>query len=624
MAKAFEEMGVCAELLRIVSEHEWLVPTPVQTEVIPLMLGGGDVLAAAETRVVRFSKNGVMFDDASPLDPSFGRKAALFPAVAVKNAAVAANFGDNLAPTAPEFIGVGQAQPDQLALNTSESIADRTSFAANGDAVAVPLAIIVEPSRDLAQQVFDCSVAFKKYFVNPSIRSSLAVGGVSLKDQTRKIYQAGGCELVVGTPGRLLEMADHGVLDLSRIKFLVLDEVDQLIATDSVPAIMSLHSRMPSQEVTCGLDRLQVSFFSATLHANGVLDLANRICRHPLLIDLKGREYIPETVHHLVIKANPAGDFVDSEAKRLVLPLPPTDGVHDASVQHSVAKQLKQSLTDPASLDEEAKSQAIKYLKPQILVHLIQRLHIEQCMVFCRTNLDCDLLEQYLLSVGGGGGRFSGEKRKSGKENELSCCVLAGMRTMAGRQQALDAFKSGDIRILICTDVAARGIDVKHLACIINMTLPNTEENYIHRVGRVGRNDAMGLAISIVADEDMKEKVWFHRCNKFKGKGCVNRKLAAEGGCAVLYDETAIKKSIEKRLHKTIETVRSLSDLERTIDKVGGMKQYGMEREALTQQPNPALQKLAPVVRKLAELEAGVQNSWLHLHALTRQYENKP
>lgn len=127
---------------------------------------------------------------------------------------------------------------------------------------------------------------------------------------------------------------------------------------------------------------------------------------------------------------------------------------------------------------------------------------MSQCLVFCRTNLDCDNLEKFLNNMGGGGFRGKTEK---GMENPYSCVVLAGQRSMEQRRAALKAFKDGDARFLLCTDVAARGLDIKELPFVINMTLPDKEEDYIHRVGRTGRAEIMGLAVSLVSS--CKEKV---------------------------------------------------------------------------------------------------------------------
>jgi ATP-dependent RNA helicase DDX1 len=114
-------------------------------------------------------------------------------------------------------------------------------------------------------------------------------------------------------------------------------------------------------------------------------------------------------------------------------------------------------------------------------------------MIFCRTNVDCDNLEKFLCSVeGNGANNIFTERKETGKQSKYSCCVLAGMRSLKDRRRNLEAFKEGEVRFLICTDVAARGIDIQNLPYVINMTLPDEPENYIHRIGRVGRAGKMG------------------------------------------------------------------------------------------------------------------------------------
>lgn len=157
---------------------------------------------------------------------------------------------------------------------------------------------------------------------------------------------------------------------------------------------------------------------------------------------------------------------------------------------------------------------------------------------------------------------------ETGKENPYSCVVLAGMKEQSERRANLEAFKEGDVRFLVCTDVAARGLDVAGLPYVIQTTLPDDTENYIHRIGRCGRAEHMGLAISIVATE--REKVWYHKCPS-KGKNCApypgNTKLTIpfggdgklkerdenkwcvnEGGCTIWYDEPDLISKIEKRI----------------------------------------------------------------------------
>lgn len=227
-------------------------------------------------------------------------------------------------------------------------------------------------------------------------------------------------------------------------------------------------------------------------------------------------------------------------------------------------------------------------------------------MIFCRTNVDCDNLEKFLLAAGGGG-KFK-EKMETGKENPYSCCVLAGMRSMAERRQNLEAFKEGYIRFLICTDVAARGIDIANLPYMINMTLPDEPENYIHRIGRVGRADRMGLAISLVAAEDLKEKVWYHKCAS-RGKDCQRRQLVDQGGCTIWINESNYLRAIEDRLHMKVGCLSTKFDLPPELALLN--VEYGEEVNNRSNEVNPHLELIAPTVKELAEMEMAAQNSYL-------------
>lgn len=166
---------------------------------------------------------------------------------------------------------------------------------------------------------------------------------------------------------------------------------------------------------------------------------------------------------------------------------------------------------------------------------------MEQAIIFIRTRVDASHLENYLnrLSELEGGGK------KSMLEKKYSCLVLHGGKGADGRLDNLDAFRNGQVKFLIATDVAARGIDIKELPYVINFTLPDKPEDYIHRVGRVGRAGNIGLAISLVAA--CEEKVWYHTC-KTKGENCSNTKLVAKGGCCIWYEEPKLIQAIEDRL----------------------------------------------------------------------------
>lgn len=267
----------------------------------------------------------------------------------------------------------------------------------------------------------------------------------------------------------------------------------------------------------------------------------------------------------------------------------PTDGVH----QQVYSKEDEDSLT-------------VKRLKPLILAKIIDKFNMSQCMVFCRTNLDCELLADYLASLDGGK-KFSHFK-ETGMEAKYSCAVLGGMKSMAERRASLEAFKGGAVRILICTDVAARGIDVRGLPFVINLTLPDEPEYYIHRIGRVGRAEHLGLAISILAPQHVEEKVWYHICSS-RGKSCNDTRLKKDGGCTIWYNETDYFDAIQRRLDIAIPALGPDLALPESLAIQG--VQYG--EKMLVEDPvfDSHFELIEPTVRELAIMEIEAQNMFL-------------
>ena len=210
--------------------------------------------------------------------------------------------------------------------------------------------------------------------------------------------------------------------------------------------------------------------------------------------------------------------------------------------------------------------------------------------------------------------RLLAGKLEKGVENPFSCCVLAGQRSTDERRRNLAAFKEGDIRFLVCTDVAARGLDIAELPYVINMTLPDKEEDYVHRVGRVGRADVMGLAISLVSTRH-KEKVWYYDKRKWEGKA-LSTKLASEGGCCIWYDEPSLLKGVQTRLGTSIETLDAF--LIRQPGGVSNLTQYGQAKEGgLNDETAAHLAQLAPEIAQLAALETQAQLAYFRGSALS-------
>lgn len=200
------------------------------------------------------------------------------------------------------------------------------------------------------------------------------------------------------------------------------------------------------------------------------------------------------------------------------------------------------------------------------------------------------------------------------KGHQFSCVCLHGDRKPHERKQNLERFKKGDVRFLICTDVAARGIDIHGVPYVINVTLPDEKQNYVHRIGRVGRAERMGLAISLVATE--KEKVWYHVCSN-RGKGCYNTRLKEDGGCTIWYNEMQLLSEIEEHLNCTISQVEP--DIKVPVDEFDGKVTYGQKRAAGGGSYKGHVDILAPTVQELAALEKEAQTSFLHLGYLPNQ-----
>ena len=537
--------------------------------------------------VVSFTKNGKSLGDAFRLSEQSAKCDGLFPAVCLKNAECVVRFVEEEFKHAPPegYVGFGS-------LNSRDAVDGddpASAEARSKSGVRIPRALILEPARELAEQTHEFFVNFASEFRDPAIVPGLFIGGVKEGPQHALLRE--GVDIVTGTPIRVLELVQNGKLDLSAIRYFVLDEADRLLDTGNQATILKLFERMPKLAASA-TERLQVMLFSATLHSPEIRELAGFLTVNATWVDLKGKDAVPETVHHALVLVDPTTHDVDALEPKVL-----TDRAH------SLASTLD---------GDDALSESIKRLKPHILRGIIDAHEMDQCMIFCRTNFDCDNLEKF-LNESGGGKRFRGAD-VGGVEGKYSCCVLGGARNMDERRRNLQAFKNGDVRFLICTDVAARGIDIKNLPYVINMTLPDKSEDYIHRIGRVGRADTMGLAISIVAAKN--ERVWY--CTKKGYKPWFDPKpddvkLMSEGGHTIWYNEPKLLKDIEKRLGSTVAPLGpnyALPDSFGVQDKDA----YGKARdEKPNEETNEHLLAYAPHVRALAALETKVQSSFWEL-----------
>ncbi|KAF8820530.1 putative ATP-dependent Rna helicase DDX1 [Cardiosporidium cionae] len=765
---AFEELGVCPELISALEREDWLLPTPIQAETIPLILGGGDVCAAAETgsgktgafglpslqvvhetlrnkallrtdfnkgdpskvevklnpndkdpaifvyedgnkcssneerkwngirgtvdaisgcymyeitllmdglirvgfgtqscnriigldaysfgyggtgkkswnskfenygesfgygdtigcllnrqtQTISFKKNGKFLGIAYTLSKNL-YSVGLYPTVCGKKFQIHCRFDTFLHPEEGYKSWISLSPQDSLILRTTISSSSSLNKISMGG--SSPLCIVLEPTRDLAKQTFEVLSSFAASFVGPKLRLGLFLGGVDERNQ-REILSS-GVEICVGTVFKIMDYIRRQLLHLHTLKILILDEADDLIKNDEKGDISRLRTMASSH------GSLQTLFFSSTLHSPAVKAAVEILTNSPMWIDLKGKPTVPSTVHSLVISVDPSQKYPSLTPSSH--PSPPTDGIHFHS----------------ESSHELIYSERIKILKPQILIQLAESLKMTQCLIFCRTNLDCENLGRFLTALGGGRA-FSG-KAETGKENPFSCAVLAGMQTQAMREANLEHFKQGDIRFLICTDVAARGLHIEKLPFLVMMTLPDESDQFFHRVGRVGRAEKIGLAISIVSTKkervccefDSKSIMYrYHKCPN-RGKNCHKTQLISEGGCTIWYDEGTYLKAITESLGEPLTCVpleeflstgldRALSSLSsvdeikvkrpRTVTiqdlstcmKIENLSAiYGKARnDQISFHTTEYMAALFPVVDELTEMEQEVQRQFL-------------
>ena len=276
-------------------------------------------------------------------------------------------------------------------------------------------ALVVTPTRELALQVGENA---KRYSRNTGLRTTVIFGGVGQKAQVDQLRS--GVDILIATPGRLLDLEDQRYADLRHISHFVLDEADQMLDMGFIHDIRKLLKILPNKR--------QSLFFSATM-PKSITDLSAQILRP------------------------------NYKSVRIAVEKPTADRV----------------------------SQCIYYVskkeKPALLLHLLNELS-GAVLVFGRTKHGCDKVVR-ILQKGG-----------------VSAAAIHGNKSQNARQKALKSFKSGDIRVLIATDIAARGIDISGLEHVVNYELPNISETYVHRIGRTGRADASGSSVSFCSADE--------------------------------------------------------------------------------------------------------------------------
>ena len=279
-------------------------------------------------------------------------------------------------------------------------------------------ALVLTPTRELAAQVQQSVITYGKHL---PLRSAVVFGGVKINPQMMKLRQ--GVDVLVATPGRLLDLYGQNAVKFDQLEILVLDEADRMLDMGFIHDIRRILKLLPAKR--------QNLMFSATF-SDDIRQLAKGIVNDPLEFSVSPRNTTVETVTHSII---------------------PVD----------------------------------KKQKPALLCHLIHDNNWQQVLVFSRTKHGANKLAKTLVADG------------------IQAAAIHGNKSQGARTKALADFKSGKIRVLVATDIAARGLDIDQLPQVVNVDLPNVPEDYVHRIGRTGRAGASGEAVSLVSADEFKQ-----------------------------------------------------------------------------------------------------------------------
>jgi ATP-dependent RNA helicase RhlE len=354
----FEELKLAPAILKAVREQGYETPTAIQAQAIPLILQGSDLLGGAQT-------------------------------------------------------GTGKTAAFTLPLLHNLSMRRSAQNKWGGNAIR---ALVLTPTRELAAQVEESVRAYGKYL---QLSSTVIFGGVGMNPQIERVKK--GVDILVATPGRLLDLQQQGFMDLSQVQMLVLDEADRMLDMGFIHDVKKVLALLPKEK--------QSLLFSATF-SDEIRALAEGLLKNPQSVQVTPRN---TTVQRITQTVHPVG----------------------------------------------------RGKKKALLAHIINEHNWSQVLVFTRTKFGANNVAEYL------------------EKNGITAMALHGNKSQGARTQALAGFKSGEIRALVATDIAARGIDLDDLPHVVNYEIPNVPEDYVHRIGRTGRAGKEGQAVNLVClDEE--------------------------------------------------------------------------------------------------------------------------
>ncbi|SBT77453.1 ATP-dependent RNA helicase DDX1, putative [Plasmodium ovale] len=411
--------------------------------------------------------------------------------------------------------------------------------------------IVLCPTKDLAMQTYNNYLLYSECFGESNINIGLLVGG---ENHGRDKRNHRPYNIIVCTCYKLMESIRKNTINMNDIKLLILDEADELICNDENSVLLIKDACIKYSQ------HVQTCFFSATLQDENVKDCISKITNKPLYVDLKyGKNSIPSHIYVCIYYVKNVEDYYlhgqkEYEKKENCY----RDIIYNEKISSMNYEQLyeytdKVHLLNCKNNEKEKISLNIKINKLIKLVHIINVFNMQNGIIFCRTNLDCDNLYNLLNHVGDGKA-YKGTVETM-KENKYSCVILKGKMSNEERKNNLNAFKKGEVRFLICTDIAARGIDIQNVRYLIIMTLSENINTFFHKIGRVGRDGKNSLCI-ILSSQNDEEKVWYHTCSS-RGLNCYRRNLKENNGCTVYIKESDYIKTINDLLETPMHVLDS-------------------------------------------------------------------
>ena len=349
-------------------------------------------------------------------------------------------------------------------------------------------ALVITPTRELAQQVRDAVANYGRFL---TLRTVSVYGGVSMDNQLKLLRR--GADIVIATPGRLLDHMQRGTIDLSRVQMLVLDEADRMLDMGFINDVRKIIAAVPKER--------QTMLFSATISGE-VRDLAARILRDPHMVEAGEKRNPAETITQHFYSASPQA-------------------------------------------------------KMDLLFHLLETEKMESVLVFSRTKHGADKICRRLERQG------------------IKAVAIHSNRTQSQRQRALDGFKQGQFRVLVATDIAARGIDVDGISHVINFDIPQYAEDYIHRIGRTGRAGATGDAITFVAHDDQQ---YLRRIEQFIGRRFTVKTYP--GFTAPQADATSKPKTASRPHHHSNPPPKHQEDKHHRVHRKKRAFEYGRRKKS--------------------------------------------